>query len=431
MTAASFRALRMWRRATALRSHLLRREIDFVVLSHAHLDHAGLLPRLVREGFRGDVISTPPTAEIARAVLMDAAHIQAEDAQYRARKARRRAEDSPPPLYDVGDVLDTLDAFRRRVPYEERVALRNGVEVVLHDAGHILGSASVELRGDGKTLVYSGDLGNAHRPLVRDPTPPPPADVVLVESTYGDRRHRSLEESVAEMHALARTVLGRGGNLLIPSFALERTQEVLYELFGLWQRGDLPECDVFLDSPLGIATTRIFGRYLDWFDDEGRQVFSREPNPFAFPPLHYVQTIDESKRINALSARNIILAGSGMCTGGRVLHHLRHNLWRDECGILFVGYQAEGTLGRQIVDGAKRVNVLGEETAVRATVSTVNGFSAHADQPAVVEWLRGAKAAAIFLVHGEAMSLDALKTAIERELPGDVHLAGWRETVSL
>ena len=405
------------------------REIDFVVLSHAHLDHAGLLPRLVREGFRGDVISTPPTAEIARAVLMDAAHVQAEDAQYRARKAKRRGEEVFPPLYDVGDVLDTLDTFRRRIPYEERVSLKDGTEVVLHDAGHILGSASVELRGEGKTLVYSGDLGNAHRPLVRSASPPPRADVVLVESTYGDRRHRSLDESVTEMQSLAKTVLGRGGNLLIPSFALERTQEVLYELFTLWQHGELPECRVFLDSPLGIATTRIFARYPDYFDAAGREVFSRKPNPFVFPPLRYTQTTEESRQINALAGGAIILAGSGMCTGGRILHHLRHNLWREECGVLFVGYQADGTLGRSLVDGARRVNVLGEETAVRATVSTVNGFSAHADQPALVAWLKQAAAPEIYLVHGEKTSSDGLKKAIQREMSGEVHLAAWQETV--
>ncbi len=406
-------------------------DIDFVVLSHAHLDHAGLLPRLVRQGFRGDVISTPPTAEIARAVLVDAAHVQVEDAQYRARKARRRGEEVPPPLYDVADALDSLDAFRRRIPYEEPLLLKGGIEVVLHDAGHILGSASVELRAEGKTLVYSGDLGNAHRPLVKNPSPPPRADLVLVESTYGDRRHRSLEESVDEMQSLAKTVLERGGNLLIPSFALERTQEVLYELFVLWQEGRLPPCRVFLDSPLGIATTRIFARYPDYFDAAGREVFSREPNPFSFPPLHYTQTTEESKQINALTQGAIILAGSGMCTGGRILHHLRHNLWREECGVLFVGYQADGTLGRSLVDGAQRVSVLGEETAVRATISTVNGFSAHADQPAIVEWLRPAAAPEIYLIHGERTASDGLKAAIQKAMPGDVHLAAWRETAVL
>ena len=407
------------------------RGIDFVVLSHAHLDHAGLLPRLVREGFRGDVISTPPTAEIARVVLVDAAHIQTEEARYRARKARRRGEEAPPPLYDVGDALDSLDAFRRRVRYDEPVTLKRGVDVILHDAGHILGSACVEVRAEGKSLLYSGDLGNAHRPLVKSPSAPPHADLVLVESTYGNRRHRSLEESVAEMKTVAETVLGRGGNLLIPSFALERTQEVLYELFSLWRRGGLPECRVFLDSPLAIATTRIFARYLDYFDADGREVFSRTPNPFSFPLLHYAQTTEESKEINALRQRNVIIAGSGMCTGGRILHHLRHNLWREDSGILFVGYQADGTLGRSIVDGARRATLFGEETVVRAMVATVNGFSAHADQPALVEWLRQATPGEVFLVHGEATSLEGLKKAIQSEIATQVHVATWLETVRL
>jgi metallo-beta-lactamase family protein len=365
-------------------------EIDFLLLSHAHLDHCGLIPRLVKEGFRGEIIATPPTAEIAKVILTDSAHIQVEEASYRARKARRRGEDTPPPLYDVGDVLDSLELFRRRIPYEETISLENGIAAVFHDAGHILGSASIELRAEGKTLLYSGDLGNRHRPIVRDPSPPPHADVALIESTYGDRTHRSLGDSVAELKEALHTVIDRGGNLLIPSFALERTQEVLYELFLFWQTGELPDCSIFLDSPLAIATTRIFSRYPDYFDKEGRKVFSHKPNPFEFPPLQYTQTTDESKRINTASDGKIIIAGSGMCTGGRILHHLRHNLWRKESGVVFVGYQARGTLGREIVEGAKNIRIFGEEIRVNAQVWTVNGFSAHADQPILLDWLKEA-----------------------------------------
>ncbi len=406
-------------------------EIDVVLLSHAHLDHVGLIPRLVKEGFGGEVVTTPPTAEIAKVILTDSAHIQVEEASYRARKARRLGEEAPPPLYDVGDVLDSLDTFRRRVPYGKPLSLKNGAEVVFHDAGHILGSATIELRAEGKTLLFSGDLGNRHRPIVRDPSDPPRADVVLVESTYGNRRHRSIEESVAELKEAIDVVIGRGGNLLIPSFALERTQEVLYELFCLWQKQELPKCKIFLDSPLAIATTRIFARYPGYFDKEGREVFSHSPNPFRFPPLHYTQTTEESKRINALPEGNIIIAGSGMCTGGRIIHHLRHNLWREECGVAFVGYQARGTRGRAIVDGAKRVNIFGEETAVRAQICTVNGFSAHADQPILLDWLKKADPEHLFLVHGEEETLADFKQVISDTLHVDAQIAAWQQSVDV
>jgi len=404
-------------------------DIGVVLLSHAHLDHVGLIPRLVKEGFGGEIVTTPPTAEIAKVILTDSAHIQVEEASYRARKARRLGEKVLPPLYDAGDVLDSLDAFRRRVPYDEPISLKNGVEAVFHDAGHILGSATIELRAAGKTLLYSGDLGNRHQPIVRDPSDPPRADIVLVESTYGNRRHRSIEESVAELKEAIDTVIDRGGNLLIPSFALERTQEVLYELFCLWQKQKLPKCKIFLDSPLAIATTRIFARYPGYFDEEGREVFSRSPNPFRFPPLRYTQTTDESKRINALPEGNIIIAGSGMCTGGRIIHHLRHNLWREECGVILVGYQARGTLGRAIIDGAHRVNIFGEETAVRAQVWTVNGFSAHADQPILLDWLEKASPQRLFLVHGEEEALEEFKQAISETLDLDAQIALRHQTV--
>jgi metallo-beta-lactamase family protein len=406
-------------------------EIDFVLLSHAHLDHVGRIPKLVKEGFHGEVITTPPNAAIAKVILADSAHIQVEEAAYRSRKARRRGEEAQLPLYDMGDVLDSLDAFHHRVPYEQPTILGDGVEVTFHDAGHILGSSTIELKAEGRTLLFSGDLGNRHQPIVRDPSDPPHADIVLVESTYGNRRHRSLDDSVTELKEAIHTVIGRGGNLLIPSFALERTQEVLYELFNMWQRKELPKCKIFLDSPLAIATTRIFARYPGYFDKEGKEVFSRSPNPFNFPPLRFTQSTEESKRINAIPEGNIIIAGSGMCTGGRIIHHLRHNLWKEEAGVIFVGYQARGTIGRQIIEGADHLKIFGEETAVRAQVWTVNGFSAHADQPILVNWLKKTEAERVFLVHGEKESLDGFKEAICEKLSTDVQIATWKESVTV
>ncbi len=391
-------------------------EIDVLVLSHAHLDHIGLVPRLVREGFHGEIVSTPATAEIAKVVLTDAAHLQVEESAYHARKARRRGEELAPPLYDVGDVLDALEFFRVRVAYDVPVRLGRGVEAVLHDAGHVLGSAAVEVRAEGKTVLYSGDLGSPGRPIVRDPSDPPRADVVLVESTYGNREHRSLDSTVAELADALRAVIGGGGNLLVPSFALERTQEVLYELFSLWKRREIPACRIHLDSPLAIATTRVFSRHVEEFDDEGREAFSREPNPFSFPLLHYVETAEDSKRLNAIQSGNVLIAGSGMCTGGRIVHHLRHNLWRAACGVLFVGYQAQGTLGRAIVDGARRVSLFGEEVAVRARVFTVNGFSAHAGQSTLLDWVSKSTPGRVVLVHGEPEGQEGLAAAIQGRL---------------
>ena len=406
-------------------------DLDAVLLSHAHLDHAGLLPRLVRDGFAGRILSTRPTADIAKLMLADSAHLQVEEAAYRSRKARRRGEAGVAPLYDMDDVLRCADLFRPVDGYGDPADLGKGFSCVFHDAGHILGSACIELRTSNGRLLFSGDLGNRHQPIVRDPAPPPKADVVLVESTYGDRRHRSIEDSVAELRDAVHGVIPGGGNLLIPSFALERAQEVLYEMFLLWMRGDLPRCRIYLDSPLATSTTHVFERYPDYFDDEGRKVFSQRPNPFGFPLLHYTQTTDESKEINAQSGGNVIIAGSGMCTGGRILHHLRHNLWNTAAGVVFVGYQAVGTLGRRIVDGTRSVHLFGEEVAVRAKVWTVNGFSSHADQPILLDWLGKAKPRDLFLVHGEPAAQEVFQSKIQSELGIVPHIPTWRETATI
>ena len=288
------------------------KEIDAVLLSHAHLDHAGRLPLLVGRGFAGKILCTEPTAEIAKLMLADSAHLQVEEAAYRARKARRRGETAEPPLYDMAEVLRCVDLFRPIAGYGEPVRLSDRVSCVFRDAGHILGSAAIELRTSNGNLLFSGDLGNRHQPIVRDPSRPPRADVLLIESTYGDRIHRSMEETVAELREAIETVIPDNGNLLIPTFALERAQEVLYELFLLWKDDELPRCRIFLDSPLAISTTRVFARHPDYFDAEGQAVFSSTPNPFDFTPLRYSQTTDESKEINKKSRGNVIIAGSGM-----------------------------------------------------------------------------------------------------------------------
>jgi metallo-beta-lactamase family protein len=407
------------------------KSIDFVLLSHAHLDHAGLLPRLVREGFAGRVLCTRPTAEIARLMLADSAHLQVEDAAYKTRKARRRGEPAVQPLYNMDDVLRSIELFRPVSGYGVATELKGKTACVFHDAGHILGSACIELRASSGNLLFSGDLGNRHKPIVRDPSVPPRADVVLVESTYGNRRHRTIEESVAELGEAVSAVVSQGGNLLIPSFALERTQEVLYELFRFWRERVLPPCTIYVDSPLATSTTRVFERFLDYFDDEGRRVFSARPNPFEFPPLQYVDTVDASRKINSLPKGHVIIAGSGMCNGGRIIHHLRHNLWDEKSGVVFVGYQAAGTLGRRLVDGEPSVRIFGEEVAVRARVWTVGGFSSHADQPGLIAWVREASPGHLFLIHGEEVALEGFRLALRGELSVEPVLANWRETVSV
>ncbi len=404
-------------------------EIDVVLLSHAHLDHTGRLPLLVRRGFSGKILCTVPTAEIAKLMLADSAHLQMEEASYRARKAKRRGETAEPPLYDMDDVLRCADLFRPIPEYGTPVQLNDRVSCVFRDAGHILGSATVELRTSNGNLLFSGDLGNRHQPIVRDPSPPPKADVLLIESTYGDRSHRSMEETVAEFREAIDAVIPNDGNLLIPSFALERAQEVLYELFALWKRKQLPRCRIFLDSPLAISTTRVFARHPQFFDDAGQDLFASSPNPFDFTPLRYTQTTDESKEINKASRGNVIIAGSGMCTGGRIIHHLRHNLWHKDSGVLFVGYQAVGTLGRRIVDGADTVRIFGEEIRVAAKIWTTNGFSSHADQPILIDWIRRAEPEHLVLVHGEDAVLDAFAERIRTDLSLEPRIAKLQETI--
>ena len=392
------------------------RKVDWLILTHGHLDHLGLIPRLVREGFPGRVVSTVPTRDIAHIMLMDAARIQEEE-----------GEDA---LYTAEDTLAALDRFQVQVEYGEEVPLGNGIGVRFHDAGHILGAAFVELNVDGKTLVFSGDLGNRGKPLVEDPTYPPKADVLVLESTYGDRIHRPIEESIELLRQAILDTFAAGGNVIIPSFALERTQEVLFILFKLWRERKIPKCRIYLDSPLATHATRIFERYTDRFPEPARRLFRKKRDPFDFELLQYTLTKRASKRIPSDEGGAIIIAGSGMCTGGRVLHHLRKNLPRPESSVVFVGFQAVGTLGREILDGAAKVEVLGSIVPVRARIWRIDGLSAHADQPILVDWALHADPEKVFLVHGEEPAL----TALAERLSGhglSVHIPAWHETVEL
>ena len=383
------------------------REIDYLLLTHAHLDHCGRIPLLVKQGFRGEIITTAATRELARLVLLDAAHLQEEDAKLAERKAKRRGTAPPAPLYTLADAMWSFDRFGRSAAYDVPIALDDAVTVTFIDAGHILGSASVviDVRAGPvpRRLVFSGDIGGTGHPILRDPTPPPHADFVVMESTYGDRLHRSLPDSVEELWQAVHETLERGGNAIIPTFALERSQEILYFLREGVERGRLPHTmPVFLDSPMAISATEIMRRHPECFDADAQRAVAAG-DPFAPPGLHFSRESTDSMAINRITSGAVILAGSGMCTGGRVRHHLRNHLWREASSVIFVGFAAKGTLAREIIDGAKIVHIFGEPVSVKAHIHTINGFSAHADQRELLAWQASAgQPTTTFLVHGES-----------------------------
>ncbi len=383
--------------------------VDFLLLTHAHLDHCGRIPLLSKQGFRGEIITTAASRELVKLVMLDSAHIQEEEAEWGARKHARRGhrKQDPSPLYTTLDTLNCLDLFGRTAEYGKALTLDAGIQATYFDAGHILGSASIllelEQAGQQRRLLFSGDLGYSGRAILRDPAPPPHADVVVMETTYGDRLHKQLQPSVDELYEAVTDTFRRGGNVLIPSFALERTQEILYYLRDGVEAGHLAaSMQVFLDSPMAISATEIFRRHSECYDDAARALFRSGKDPFGLPGLHFSRQTADSKALGRIGGGAVIIAGSGMCTGGRVRHHLRNNLWREDSSVVFVGFAARGTLARSIVDGAKTVSIFGEEIPVRARIHTIGGFSAHADRDELLRWHRQiGDPARTFLVHGE------------------------------
>lgn len=382
--------------------------IDFLLLTHAHLDHCGRIPLLVKRGFRGEIIATAATRELARLVMLDAAYLHEEEAERRSRRSSERVE----PLYTTLDALNALENFGRTASYGSALDIAQGIRATFLDAGHILGSASVFLELEEnqrrRNMAFSGDLGNAGRPLLRAPVPPPHCDVVVMETTYGDRHHRPLASSVEELYSAISDTFARGGNVVIPTFALERAQELLYYLREATESGRLPRSmHVFLDSPMAISATQIFERHPECFNREVRELFGENRDPFALPRLQFTRSAEQSMTLNRLTGGAVIMAGAGMCTGGRVRHHLRHNLWRHEASVIFVGFAARGTLARSIIDGAKHVHLFGEEMPVNAHIHTINGFSAHADQAELLNWHRAIRPAQTYLVHGDPDAMQA------------------------
>ncbi|MFC2968021.1 MBL fold metallo-hydrolase RNA specificity domain-containing protein [Acidimangrovimonas pyrenivorans] len=382
-------------------------KIDLLLLTHAHLDHCGRIPLLVKRGFTGEIITTAASRDLAKLIMMDSAHIQEEDADHASRRMRRQGKPGIAPLYDETDVLDALDYFGRIAQYDQVIRLGEGVSARFINAGHILGSAAIVIEAtegeESRRIVFSGDLGNRGHRLLSDPAWPPEADFVVTETTYGDRDHRGLEESVEELYDAIRRTLARGGNVVIPTFALERTQEILFYLKEGIRQDLLPVgLAVYLDSPMAISATQIFRRHAEALSEEVGGQLRAGREPFRLPGLHFTRQVSDSMEINHVNRGAVIMAGSGMCTGGRVRHHLKHNLWRPECSVVFVGFAAEGTLARQIIDGAKSVRISGEEVQVEAAIHTINGFSAHADRSELLDWLsHTGKPRLTFLVHGE------------------------------
>jgi len=387
--------------------------IDYVLLTHAHLDHCGRLPLLAKRGFRGEIITTSASRELARLVMLDAAHLQEEEVRFRARKGGHDGggRTTNEPLYSTLDALNCLDYFGRTAIYSQVLEVAAGMHATFIDAGHILGSASIFLEleepNHSTSVLFSGDLGKAGGLLLRSPAQPPHAENVVMETTYGDRLHKQLGPSIDEFYGAINDTFRRGGNVIIPTFALERAQELLHVLSEGVTQGQLKKStQVFLDSPMAISATEIFRRHPECLEPATAKLFQEGHDPFALPGLHFTRETAESIAINNIHGGAIIMAGAGMCTGGRVRHHLQHNLGRADSSIVFVGYAAIGTLARRIIDGEKQVNIFGENIPVRARIYTINGFSAHADQAELLAWQKKTSAKRTFLVHGEE---DAMK----------------------
>jgi metallo-beta-lactamase family protein len=394
--------------------------VDAVILSHAHIDHCGRLPLLRKRGFRGPIFTNPACRDLMRILLADSANMQERDAERDNRKRQKNGvRGTVEPLYTLEDALDLLQQVRT-VRYGQAVEVLPGVELTFRDAGHILGSASVWLtlrEGDlVRRVTFSGDVGQYDTPILRDPEAGPAADLVLMESTYGDRLHRDRAATLEEFGAILRDAKRDGGNVLIPAFAVGRTQEILYELATHYAEWELDDWRVFLDSPMAIEATAVYWKHAELFDEEAQEWHARERALPALPNLTLTRTADESMAINRLTRGAIVIAGSGMCTGGRIVHHLKHNLARPECHVVFSGFQAQGTLGRAIVDGRDYVRIHGSPVKVAARVHTLGGFSAHGDQHDLMRWYAAIPGRPpVWLVHGEPAAAEALRDALRGE----------------
>lgn len=398
-------------------------EIDYVLLTHAHIDHSGNLPLLVKKGFKGDIVSTFATADLCSIMLRDSAHIQEFEAEWRNRKAKRSGAPFYEPIYTMQDAIDAVSLFSP-CDYGQKITLCEGIEIRFTDVGHLLGSACIEIwiTEDDQTrkIVFSGDVGNINQPIIKDPATVKEADYVVIESTYGNRVHGSgIPDYIGDFTKIIRETFEKGGNVVIPSFAVGRTQELLYFIREIKENNllqEYPEFEVYVDSPLAIEATNVFNKNM-WgcFDEEAMELVKKGVNPLRFEGLKLSTTTEESKQINFDEKPKIIISASGMCEAGRIRHHLKHNLWRKECTILFVGYQAAGTLGRKLIQGAECVKLFGENVEVNARICTLEGISGHADKNGLLNWLSAFETpiAHVFVVHGEDQVTDEFAKLVQ------------------
>ncbi|MDP8221926.1 MAG: MBL fold metallo-hydrolase [Candidatus Lernaella stagnicola] len=417
--------------------HFNPQTIDAVVVTHAHIDHIGLLPKLVRDGYRGPIHSTAATSDLARILLLDAAHIAEFEAERHNRKAKRSGQPFERPVFTMRNAEDAIELFVQH-RYGDEFDVVEGLHAVYRDAGHILGSAFVEMvayeNGAKRRITFSGDLGNTDQAIICDPQPPNPTDVLLIESTYGDRQHRPRGDTLNELAEILLQAYKEGGNVVIPAFAVGRTQEVLYRLREMNDEGRLPAFNVFVDSPLAISATQIVRENSQCYDDETvHELTALGSDPLMVPRLAFTRSTDASKQINFVDEPSIIISASGMCNAGRILHHLKHNLWRREAHVVFVGYQGVGTLGRLLVDGIPRVKIMGDEIMVAAHIHTIGGLSAHADQQGMMDWAKplADKPPRTFVVHGEEGPANTFAKLLKSQYGFNARVPLWHETVTL
>lgn len=395
------------------------KEIDYVILSHCHIDHSGRIPLLYKHGFKGEVICTEVTRELCNIMLPDSGHIQEMEVEWKNRKRIRQGLEPLEPLY-TAKIAELSTYLLRGYEYDKFIEIFEGFKIRFRDAGHILGSAITEIYIKEKDkeevkIVYSGDLGNKNVPIINDPTMIDYADYVIMETTYGDRLHENIQSQLEALVDIINDTFKRGGNVIIPSFAVGRTQEVLYALNNYVGAAKLSNLRVYVDSPLASQSTAIFEKYSNYYDEEAKKILSSGDNPLEFDGLVFTRSPEESAEINKIQSGIIVISASGMCEAGRIKHHLKHNLWRKECSIVFVGYQAEGTLGRAILEGAKKVKLFGEEIAVNASIYNLQGLSGHADKEGLLDWLGGfkTKPKEVLLVHGDEKAQESFKKLID------------------
>jgi metallo-beta-lactamase family protein len=414
--------------------------VDAVLLTHAHLDHCGLLPKLVKDGFKGKIFCTPATAEIAGIIMADSAHIQEEDIKYKKRRHEREGRKGPfpyEPLYTQEDVMATIPLLQT-VAYNQSVKVADGVSAFFNEVGHIFGSSFIEVivkeDNECSSFIFSGDIGRENLPIQRDPELPTEADYVIMESTYGDRVHDLPASIPDELARIINATYEAGGNIVIPAFAVERTQEILYYLGELRHQKKIPPIVTFVDSPMAIRVIEVFRRHPELFDEETRALIAQGGRPTDFPNLHLTRSVDESKEINNIRGTAIIIAGSGMCTGGRIKHHLLANISREESTILFVGYQAQGTLGRQILDQEKdEVRIHGQTVPIRARIEKIGGFSAHADRNELLQWITTLEEnpKKVFITHGEEEVAENFADFLHEQTGWTTYVPEYRETVTI